>query len=256
MTDVLGFQQYLALIERAAAALAARAEQAGLDAPVPTCPRWTVADLVAHQGMVHRWAASNLRMDGTGVPSKTQVLRDVPPEELIGWLSDGAHQLLATLRSVDPEVAAMVFLNDAPSPRQFWARRQAHETTIHAVDSQAAVLGRLPTADEARIDAHVALDGLDELLTGFFTRGRSRLASGTSFTVAVIPQDSNIGWTLCFRDGRMTVQRSRSTDADAIFTGSAPQLYLGMWNRGAEIHASGTPGVLDRWRALQRIRWS
>ena len=37
------------------------ADRAGLRAPVPTCPDWTVRDLVAHQGMVHRWAAALLR---------------------------------------------------------------------------------------------------------------------------------------------------------------------------------------------------
>lgn len=258
MTDVLPFEQYLAIIDRAAAALALRAARAGLEAPVPTCPRWRVADLVAHQGMVHRWAASNLRLDGARVPNKTEVLRDVPAEELIDWLTVGAHQLLTILRAVDRDVAAMVFLNDPPSPLEFWARRQAHETTVHSVDALAAALGRLPTAEEAAVAEDVARDGLDELLTGFFTRGRSRLADGQAFTVAVTPHDSDTGWTLHFRDGRMTVQRLRSTTTDtgATFTGSTAQLYLGMWNRGSEIRASGTPGVLDRWQSLQKIRWS
>lgn len=258
MTDVLPFEQYLAIVDESAAALAARAAQAGLEAPVPTCPRWTVADLLAHQGMVHRWAASNLRLDGARVPNKTQILRELPAEELIDWLTVGAQELLAKLGVVDRDVAAMVFLNDAPSPLEFWARRQAHETTIHSVDALAAALGRPPTADEAAVPEDVARDGLDELLTGFFTRGRSRLADGEAFTVAVTPQDNDNGWTLHFRDGRMTAERLRSaaTDTDVTFTGSTPQLYLGMWNRGSEIRASGTPGVLARWQSLQKIRWS
>ena len=36
---------------------------AGADAPVPTCPGWTVRDLLAHQGMVHRWATAVVRGD-------------------------------------------------------------------------------------------------------------------------------------------------------------------------------------------------
>src|SRR5690606_25525586 len=167
MTDVLPFEQYLAIVDESAAALAARAAQAGLEAPVPTCPRWTVADLLAHQGMVHRWAASNLRLDGARVPNKTQILRELPAEELIDWLTVGAQELLAKLGVVDRDVAAMVFLHDAPSPLEFWARRQAHDTTIHAVDALAAALGRPPTADEAAVPEDAARDGLDELLTGF-----------------------------------------------------------------------------------------
>ena len=34
----------------------AAADEAGLEAPVPTCPGWTVNDLVLHMGEVHRWA--------------------------------------------------------------------------------------------------------------------------------------------------------------------------------------------------------
>ena len=256
MTSLLPFEQYLAAIESAAASLAYHAAEAGLDAPVPTCPRWSMADLVAHQGMVHRWAASNLRLDEARVPSKTQILEEVPAGELLDWLAAGAQDLLATLRTVDPDVPATVFLNDPPRPRDFWARRQAHETTIHAVDALAGVLGRAPSADEVGSGADLALDGVDELLTGFFTRGRSRLADGDPFTIAVNPTDSDAGWTLRIGEGRLVTERLRSKDADAVFTGSAPQLYLGMWNRGTEIDASGRRGVLARWRALQRVRWS
>src|SRR5947209_371295 len=47
---------YLAAIHRDAAALADEAER-GLDAPVPSCPGWLVADVVGHIGFVHRlWA--------------------------------------------------------------------------------------------------------------------------------------------------------------------------------------------------------
>ena len=63
--------------------------------------------------------------------------------------------------------------------REFWARRQAHETTIHMVDAQAALLGHAPTSGEAALEVSLATDGLDELLRGFFTRGKSKLYDGT-----------------------------------------------------------------------------
>src|SRR5215472_429357 len=43
-----------------AGALAAAAER-GLDAPVPSCPGWDVADVVAHVGSIHRWARLAVR---------------------------------------------------------------------------------------------------------------------------------------------------------------------------------------------------
>ena len=30
-------------------------DTADLDAPVPTCPEWTVTDLAVHLGIIHRW---------------------------------------------------------------------------------------------------------------------------------------------------------------------------------------------------------
>src|SRR5665648_561232 len=80
MTDDAALQSettsHLAALTGVATALAAWAEAAGMSAAVPTYPGWTVADLVAHQGMVHRWAASNLRLDGADIPSTIEILRD------------------------------------------------------------------------------------------------------------------------------------------------------------------------------------
>src|SRR5690349_15361150 len=87
----LALERYLARIPAATRALATAAEAAGTDAPVPTCPRWTVADLVAHQGLVHRWATSHLTghggraPDGGALPTKAGYLRAVPRAELTAW---------------------------------------------------------------------------------------------------------------------------------------------------------------------------
>ena len=53
--------QHLAGLSEAMRAFVRYADRAGLEAPVPTCPDWTVLDLVAHQGMVHRWARRLVR---------------------------------------------------------------------------------------------------------------------------------------------------------------------------------------------------
>ena len=44
--------------------------------------------------------------------------------------------------------------------------------------------------------------------------------------------------------------------ADAVFGGTAAQVYLGLWNRGTEITSAGRTDVLDRWHRVQRVRWS
>lgn len=256
MTGPLPVDRCLEVIGSAAARLGSHAAVAGPGAAVPTCPGWSVADLVAHQGMVHRWAAAQLRLDGTPVPDHPEFLASVPPGELLVWFTDGVRELTGTLRAVDPDVPALVFLADAPRPAHFWARRQAHETTVHSVDALAAELERPPSAAEAALDVDVAVDGIDELLTGFFPRGRSELADLAPLTLAVAPVDSPRAWTVRIEGDRLTTTRGHHPDADATFAGSAAQLYLGLWNRGDELTATGRPGVLEAWRAGQRVRWS
>jgi uncharacterized protein (TIGR03083 family) len=232
------------------------AAAAGLDAAVPTCPGWSVADLVAHLGMVHRWATAQLRLDGTPVPDHPEILASIPRDGLLDWCTEGVGPLTEVLRTVDADVPALVFLADAPRPAHFWARRQAHETTVHAVDALGAQLGRPPSAAETGLDVDLALDGIDELLTGFFPRGRTELADLAPLTLAVAPDDSRRAWTVRVEGDRLTTTRERRPDADAIVAGSAAELYLGLWNRGDEITATGRPGVLEAWQAGQRVRWS
>jgi uncharacterized protein (TIGR03083 family) len=263
----LGEPVHLAALRAAADALAARAAQAGLTVPVPTCPRWTVADLVAHQGIVHRWAASNLRGDQDPIPSKREVLHVVPPAELLDWFHAGVSELEEAFATADPDVPAMTFLKDPPAPRAFWARRQAHETTIHATDALAAVLGRRPRAEEVAVAADLALDGLDELLTGFVTRGRHALCTAVApARLAVVPDPAAAGdvgplaWVLDVRaDGIVATRRppaqAEASGADGVFRGTPAQLYLGLWNRGDEVAEDGGRGLLAAWSGNVKVSW-
>jgi Mycothiol maleylpyruvate isomerase N-terminal domain len=116
---------YLAVLAAEATSLAAAADEAGLDAPVPTCPGWTVADLVLHVGEVHRWATAV-------VASRATKLGDVPsdslgplpePGDTISWFRDGASKLCDALAGGDTAVDYAAFLTDPPAPRLlFWAR--------------------------------------------------------------------------------------------------------------------------------------
>src|SRR5699024_9147400 len=137
------------------------ADRAGPGAPVPTTPDWTVRKLVVQQGIAHRWAAALLREE-PGAPESYE-REGLSAPEVLDWLRDGAAGLMQALAEAPEDVAAPVFLNDAPAAREFWARRQCHETTIHAVDALAAALGRRPRARDTWIDEVIALDGIDEL---------------------------------------------------------------------------------------------
>jgi uncharacterized protein (TIGR03083 family) len=256
MPTSLTFAEHVAVIESSGRRLGDFAAQAGSEAAVPTCPDWTVDDLVAHQAMVHRWATAHVRGDDPdAVGDEAEILAST--DDLIGYYCDGLISLVAALRAAAADIEAMTFLKDAPAPREFWARRQAHETTIHMVDALAAALGRMPSADEVGLDPAVAVDGIDELLRGFFTRGRSKLYDGSEYTIAVAPADVPRRWVVNVAE-RLTVDPDdpHRVATDATLSGTAGALYLALWNRGNEVRATGPDDVLERWRATQRVTWN
>lgn len=258
MPTSLTIDEHITALGTAGPRLAALAVEAGMDAHVPTCPSWTAQALLAHQAIVHRWATAHVRGDDPdAVPNQTEIRTSV--DDLPGYYRDGLAALTTALVDAPSDLAAMTFLKDAPPPREFWARRQAHETTIHMVDALAATVGRLPTAEETELDAPLAADGIDELLRGFLTRGRSKLYDGTEYTVAVAPSDVDRRWILRVAE-RLTVdsgdEQGEGGDIAATITGTAVQLYLALWNRGDEAQVTGRTEVLDHWRSTQQVRWS
>lgn len=261
----LTFDDYGAGIGSAATVLRANATSSGLDAPVPTCPRWTVTDLVAHQGMVHRWATDTLR--GDTVDPRDYGREGKASADLLGWFDDGATALLDVLSKTPQDWSGWFFLKNAANPRDGWARRQCHETTIHAVDAMAARLGRAPTTDEVWFSPALAADGVDELVTGFLPRGRAKLRAPQPVTLTLTATDTGDSWSVHLSEDPPVVARTSgasSEAADARWSGPARDLYLLVWNRVGEgahlIHMEheGEAGadVARLWRETMKVRWS
>ena len=145
MAELLTVDELIAAVDGAAENVAEEAERILLSDQVPTCPLWTVRDLLAHLGGAHRWATDivsrRLRQDSTEQEQAALMAPPADPDELLPWFRAGAEKLIATLSEAPEDLQAFVFLKGAPPARQFWARRQAHETTIHRVDALAARLG-------------------------------------------------------------------------------------------------------------------
>ena len=259
MPTSMAFDDHLAVIVDSAAALLADAGQAALTDPVPTCPGWTVADLLRHCGGVGRWTAAIV---GEG---RTTNLTDAELAEAMtaptghrpmrDWYRASVNGLVAALRKEGPE-PGLVFLRDAPPPRSFWARRSAHETTVHRVDMLSAALGHVPLAGSTGIGVDVALDGVDELLMGFVPRPSSALRADEPMVATVEPNDAGRSWTVRIDTGPPVSSPGSAPHPDATLTGSAAALYLGLWNRGDEIAEHGDAPVLGLWRDKVRVRWS
>lgn len=243
------------------------ARLAGLATPVPTCPGWTVEELVLHLGLVHRWANRILR----GVPVDEAGTIDLPVSDEVraregftasdpfDWLDVGARALLQTLAFAPDDLDVFFFLRDAHPPRFAWARRQCHETTVHAVDAMTARLGRAPTADEVWFSDRLAADGVDELLTGFVPRRSQRLRSTSPYSVLVETSDTGHRWLLEVSEEPVVTTALMASDDrppfDARLAADAVPLFLHLWNRtptDVDLECSDPP-VIAQWREQLQI---
>jgi uncharacterized protein (TIGR03083 family) len=169
---------------------------------------------------------------------------------LAGWLRTGHAALVAALTSAPPDLACWSFL-PAPSPLEFWARRQAHETAIHRADGQGAI-GEVDGWPE-----EFAVDGIEELLFAFYARRAGRVRHNPPRSLALRATDADVGWTLHIGPEGLRAEREAS-DADCLIEAGAAELYLLLWNRrDAEgLTVRGDASVLDVWRGSARVRWS
>ncbi|MFF5703169.1 maleylpyruvate isomerase family mycothiol-dependent enzyme [Streptomyces sp. NPDC012794] len=219
--------EYTETVAREGELLADQAERAGTDVLVPTCPEWRVTDLLRHTGSVHRWAAGYVR-DGLVEP----VAFPEPPElagaELLAWFREGHAELVRSLSEAPAGLACWTFLPTAPpSPLAFWARRQAHETTVHRFDAESARGVALSAVEPA-----FAEDGVDELLTGFHARPRSRVRTEEPRVIRVRAADTGAVWTVHLsKEPARTVRGDTGEKADCEVTGEASWLYAALWNR-------------------------
>ncbi len=255
--------EHIDVLHREGELLAGAAERAGLQGKVPSCPGWQVRDLLRHQGYVHRWATRFVAEELPGpVPRSTEpeILAAEPADpDLVGWFRGGHAALVRTLRTADPGTSCWAFL-PAPSPVAFWARRQAHETTMHRVDAE------LACGEVTEIGASFAADGIDELVMGFFGRDEKHLQdkqrAGGRRGLTVLATDTGGEWLVeLTEDGKMAATVRRGTgDADCTLAGPASGLYRLLWNRAdpdsAGVNVTGDPAVLAAWREGMHVTWA
>lgn len=243
--------EFVATLDREGRLMAEAAERAGTDAKVATCPGWQVRDLVRHTGMVHRWAATFV-VEGHTSYHPDGGLPDLDGAELLDWFREGHRRLVDTLSDATPDVECWSFL-PAPSPLAFWARRQAHETTVHRVDAESA-LPEAPTA----IATDFALDGIDELLNGFHARDRSRVRTEEPRVLRLRALDAaeDAVWTVRLSQEASVTTRDAAGDADCELAGPAARLYLSLWNRLPFPSLTGDAALAALWREKSAVTWS
>ncbi|GAA3439439.1 maleylpyruvate isomerase family mycothiol-dependent enzyme [Kutzneria kofuensis] len=247
-------REWIAAVGGQGERLAAAAERAGLAAPVPTCPDWVVRDLLLHLGGVHRWAATivgQARTEPIDLAEPHDIADELPDDGgLIAWFRDGVTGLVDVLTAAPADLDCWKFMRTAPSGSSFWARRQAHETTIHSVDAEAAAGLRSP------IPSPLAADGVDEMLCGFLPRNR-RLHADEERSVLVSATDTGDNWLVRYGPERPVASRVPApVDADSTVAGTAEELYLSLWNRRPWHGLTGDEGLASLWSDKVQVRWS
>jgi uncharacterized protein (TIGR03083 family) len=208
---------------------------ADLDAQVPTCPGWTVRDLVTHTGQVHSQKTETVRGDWTdGSPPWP----DRPEGDVRSWFNEGIEEMLAVFRDADLDAPTWTWCNHDHTV-EWWVRRMAHETLIHGADAVIAI-GGTPEVDES-----LAEDGIEEILFEMMVDAPAwaELTKGDRVVSIVTPGRSWIVRTASW-DGKspnthkMYVEEpalvlvSDGIEPDAQITGSAAELNLWLWGRG------------------------
>jgi len=162
----LTFPDHLRLIdERSAAFRVAVAAAPDLDAQVPTCPGWTLFDLVRHLGEGRRkWAAIVAAGPADAPPDRSVWGGEAAPRDraaLLDWWTASARQLLDALREAGPDRGCWTWWDTSQSPQNSGAgaRHQLQEIAVHTYDAQLALGAPQP------LPAEVALDGVEEFLS-------------------------------------------------------------------------------------------
>lgn len=141
--------------------------EADLTAPVPSCPDWTVHDLVVHLGVANWWGGANVRQADTDSRARGMrgVMESAPPATegaaaLAGWYAELAVVAIDTYTDADPDAPAWTFAG--PGRASYWLRRQLHETVIHRWDLENTLHGAVGTTP---LPEDVAVDTVDEFCT-------------------------------------------------------------------------------------------
>jgi uncharacterized protein (TIGR03083 family) len=224
-----------------ALSIAARHDPA---ATVPSCPAWTVDDLIRHVGRAHHNAALIVGERRDSHPTESEL---APPSgNALGWYEAGLAALLEVFDTVDP--ATPVWSFGADRTVGFWLRRMAHETAVHRVDAEQATGAVTPVAPE------LAADGIAELLEVFLPLlSRRAETTGPTGTVHVHTTDVDGEWLVTFGD-TVTVTEGHAK-GDAAVRGPAADLYLWLWGRrpveGLELF--GDAAMVERLRATVTV---
>jgi uncharacterized protein (TIGR03083 family) len=221
---------------------------ADLGADVPSCPGWTMADLLRHVGEVYLDKVECMRLGRQPESWPPPGLADEPPLQL---LDRGYADLTGEFAARRPQDPAFTWYEPDQSVA-FYIRRMAQETVIHRVDAE---LGA--RAQVTAIPGDLAADGIDELLVAFVQYGTTNWPeefaellkpAGDRLVSVVTPERS---WALRLTSRDVRVDEAAAGTPAAVVEGPAADVLLWLWARGGE--AAAASGDEDTVALLRKV---
>jgi uncharacterized protein (TIGR03083 family) len=246
MSTRLSPETYLDHLRADGARLSSLARATDLDVAVPTCPGWTLGDLVSHCAEVYAHKRLVLRLgrpptdEERSTPASGDGVLDHHDEQLAG--------LVADLERAGPDADTWTWF-PGESTTGFWYRRMAHEALVHRVDGELAA--GVPVTE---VDPVLATDGVDEVLAWFAghpgvlahsasrdgAAGEVLVDAGDHAFVVELPDDGHVVREVDPLDGALVV--------DATLRGTPGDLDLHLWGRPSPtpVAEEGRLEVLER----------
>ena len=218
------FAALLALIDdRGTAFRAALGSAPSLEAPVPSCPEWTLWDLALHLGRVQRyWAAT---VDAGPAAADPPESAAPTPSALLAWSAESTGRLLEALREAGPDRGCHTWWGESESPETSGAvaRHQVQEAMVHTYDAQLSQGAAQP------LPVAAALDGVDEFLS---TCCATTIVWPHQPAVIDFQATEGRSWRLVLTaDGVRTARPDTVREPDAALRGTAAELVLALYGR-------------------------
>lgn len=231
--------EYVDAIRTDGAALAVAAERAGVGAPVPSCGDWTIGDLCAHVGRLHRWAARIVASRPADPTDHWKQIEYPSGSALVDFVAEGYGPLADVLERAGADEPCWSWTDRRTVG--FWARRQANELAVHRWDAERAA------GEPEPIDRDLAVDGIQELFDILpFRPGGPPTGNGE--TIHLHCTDGAGEWLIRLGSDGVTVVNEHAK-GDVAARGGASDLLLMMWGRVPvdQVEVFGDASLLERW---------
>ncbi|GIG58579.1 hypothetical protein Lfu02_29510 [Longispora fulva] len=191
-----------------------------LDARVPSCPDWTVEDLVRHVAQVYLHKVQCMRLGH----HPEDWPHDHSAEPALALLTRAHAELEAEFAARAPESTTYTWYGPDQTVG-FWVRRMAQEAAVHRVDAE------LAAGQVTLVAADLAADGVDEVLRIFLAWTSIQWPEDYTLTDAPVVEVRTGGRSWFVRPTVAGVFVEAEGEAATTISGEPSDVLLWLWRR-------------------------